>query len=93
MPESPRYLVSIGKLAEAEKAFATVARYNGRPLEWDEKAFEKSSVPAYQEVPFTLQVGNLPPSVDEEAVRTWLSGLSADVASSVDAVRVRNLSI
>ena len=42
MPESPRYLVSVGKLNEAKKAFATIAWWNKRELEWDERLYSKS---------------------------------------------------
>ena len=42
MPESPRYLVSVGKLNEAKKAFATIAWWNRRELEWDERLYSKT---------------------------------------------------
>ena len=37
MPESPRYLVTAGRYEEARKAFETIAKYNRKPLKWDER--------------------------------------------------------
>ena len=39
MPESPRYLVTVGKLNEAKKAFSIIAWYNRKPLVWDESKY------------------------------------------------------
>jgi MFS family permease len=41
MPESPRWLVSVGKLDEARKAFTTIARWNRKVLDWDESKYAK----------------------------------------------------
>lgn len=43
VPESPRYLVSAGRLDEARQAFATIARWNKRPLIWEEHLYTKSA--------------------------------------------------
>ena len=43
MPESPRYLVSAGKLSEAKIAFETIAKWNKKPLLWEQPKYEKSS--------------------------------------------------
>ena len=39
LPESPRFLVSVGKLDEAKKSFETIAKWNRKELVWDESLF------------------------------------------------------
>jgi len=39
MPESPRWLVTAGRFDEARKAFETIAKFNRKPLEWDERIY------------------------------------------------------
>lgn len=39
LPESPRFLVSVGKLDEAKKSLETIARWNRKELVWDESQF------------------------------------------------------
>ena len=39
MPESPRFLISVGKFDEARKAFATIAKWNRKELVWDERLY------------------------------------------------------
>lgn len=36
MPESPRYLLSVGKLEEARKAFDNIAWWNKARVDWDQ---------------------------------------------------------
>lgn len=42
LPESPRFLVSMGKLKEAKKSFETIAKWNRKELVWDESKFQKT---------------------------------------------------
>lgn len=42
MPESPRYLITAGRYEEARKAFEIIAKFNRKPLEWDERIFASS---------------------------------------------------
>ena len=44
MPESPRYLVSVGKMNEARKAFTTIANWNRKKLDWDESLYKDESL-------------------------------------------------
>ena len=43
MPESPRFLLNVGKYDEARRAFEQIAKFNRMPLVWDEKIFSKAS--------------------------------------------------
>ena len=82
MPESPKYLVSVGKLKEAKKSFSSIAWYNRKPLIWDESKYSKSgrSRPEPALVcsedsltpTFVLELGNLPLYTDESRMRDWL---------------------
>ena len=50
MPESPRYLVKVGRLDDARKVFQTIATWNGTVLEWDETRFMRFySAPSRQD--------------------------------------------
>ena len=82
MPESPRYLVTRGKLDEAKKAFETIAWWNRKELIWDERLYtkgevgEKPAVLGSESSVGTIQVIEIhgfPLIVKEEAVRSWLS--------------------
>ena len=42
LPESPRYLVSRGRLDEARDAFAKIAWWNKCELKWDERLYAKN---------------------------------------------------
>ena len=42
LPESPRYLVCVGKLDEAKKVFQIIAWFNNKELVWDEKLYTDS---------------------------------------------------
>ena len=39
LPESPRLLIALGKLEEAEKSFKRIAKLNGKKLDWDPNEF------------------------------------------------------
>jgi len=81
MPESPRYLITVGKLEEARKAFSVIARFNRKKLEWDPKRFSpnesgEKEVPAkstsQSDSNLQLSVGNLPLNLTEQQMRQWL---------------------
>ena len=82
MPESPRYLVSVGKLDEARKAFATIAWWNRKELHWDERLYNKSGEALKRAPVFcsqdseqniqVLELVGLPLKVTETSLRTWL---------------------
>mmetsp|Transcript_34047 Transcript_34047/g.42013 ORF Transcript_34047/g.42013 Transcript_34047/m.42013 type:complete len:274 (+) Transcript_34047:590-1411(+) len=48
LPESPRYLISVGKLEEARKGFAKIAALNRKFLDWEEQRFIKSQKSSFK---------------------------------------------
>ena len=81
VPESPRYLIAAGRLEEARRAFAVVARINKKHLEWDPKRFSDNSSGAEDNAEKVLDrsggksrliVGSLPPNLTEQMMREWL---------------------
>ena len=47
VPESPRYLASIGKIDKVKDVFETIAKWNGKVLVWDPSLFSSNQVPAF----------------------------------------------
>ena len=41
LPESPRFLIELGKIDQAKSSFKMIARVNGAPWEWDSSHFTK----------------------------------------------------
>lgn len=82
MPESPRYLISVGKLDEAKKVFQTIAWWNKKSLEWDERLYSKNGLPLKRPVVMcsqdsesqvkVLEIIGLPLRVTTTSLKTWL---------------------
>ena len=85
MPESPRWLVTVGKLDEARKAFAFIAKLNRKPLDWDARRYKKDNNKSsgkietfYEpqrnssEMMKVIQIGGLPLNIDESRIRIWI---------------------
>ena len=82
VPESPRWLISAGRIDEARKAFEVIAMFNKQELDWDESKF---MTPQSPKVPFrgigssesgrvieVLEIRGLPSTAIAKEVKAWV---------------------
>ena len=56
MPESPRFLLNVGKREEAFRAFQTIAKWNKKELVFDETLFSNISASAKAKEQHTIEI-------------------------------------
>lgn len=89
VPESPRYLVSVGKLEDARKALAEIAKWNRKELNWDRYRLtsEKMAVKncKHREV---LEITDLSVELTEAGVRPWIENkVGSNLTQRITQVR------
>ena len=78
IPESPRFLVSSGRMKEARKAFEKIAWWNRKEMEWDESLGEKLAQQKSTQF-HILEVSNLPlDDTSETRFKEWLEDKVGD---------------